>query len=78
MDQRSLNIDDDIIETVSLGDFFKHSDKLYKRKYDRPDHRHADLDLPYPGMCCMQWFSLFNETTVLQNNLSELTERNFL
>ena len=55
-----LHLGDDIVDPYH-ADFFKHSDKLYKRKYDRPDHRHADLDLPYPGMCCMQWFSLFNE-----------------
>ena len=48
-----LHLGDDIKDPYH-ADFFKHSDKLYKRKYDRPDHRHADLDLPYPGMCCMQ------------------------
>ena len=44
-----LHLGDDIKDPYH-ADFFKHSDKLYKRKYDRPDHRHADLDLPYPGM----------------------------
>jgi len=43
------------------ADFFKYAGTLLKRKYDRPDHIHSDLDLPYPGYCSMQWFSLFNE-----------------
>lgn len=41
-------------------DFFKHS-LLVKRKYDRPDARHSDLDIPYPGHSSMQWFSLYNK-----------------
>lgn len=55
-----LHLGDDIKDPYH-ADFFRHSSNLYKRKYDRPDHRHSDLDLPYPGLCCMQWYSLFNE-----------------
>lgn len=42
------------------ADFFKHS-LLVKRKYDRPDARHSDLSIPYPGHSSMQWFTLYNE-----------------
>lgn len=41
------------------ADFFKYS-LLIKRKYDRPDAIHSDLDIPYPGHSGMQWFSLYN------------------
>lgn len=33
---------------------------FFKKKYERPDHRHSDLDLPYPGFGSMQWYSLCN------------------
>ncbi len=41
------------------ADFFKHSVQ-FKRKYERPDQRHSDFDVPYPGFGCMQWYSLYN------------------
>lgn len=41
-------------------DFFKYS-TMFKKKYERQDNIHSDLDLPYPGYSCMQWFSLYNE-----------------
>lgn len=41
-------------------DFFRHSPE-FKKKYERPDYDHSDLDCPYPGASSMQWFSLYNE-----------------
>jgi len=37
--------------------------KMFKKKYERPDQRHSDLDLPYPGFTCMQWFTLYNDSS---------------
>ena len=48
------------IPVPARADFFKHSIQ-FKRKYERPDQRHSDFDVPYPGFGCMQWFSLYNE-----------------
>ena len=48
------------IPVPAKADFFKHSIQ-FKRKYERPDQRHSDFDVPYPGFGCMQWFSLYNE-----------------
>ncbi len=42
------------------ADFFRHTVQ-FKRKYERPDQRHSDFDVPYPGFGCMQWFSLYCE-----------------
>ncbi len=42
------------------ADMFKEN-VFFKKKYERPDHRHSDLDLPYPGFGSMQWFSYCNE-----------------
>lgn len=61
--------EDKLIVPMALGkqiinpyatDFFKFS-TLFKKKYERPDHIHSDLDMPYPGYSCMQWFALCNE-----------------
>ncbi|MBE7046043.1 MAG: hypothetical protein E7396_01370 [Ruminococcaceae bacterium] len=30
------------------------------RKYERPDHIHTDINIPYPGYCSMKWFSMYN------------------
>lgn len=43
------------------ADFFKYS-TLFKKKYERPDNRHSDMDVPYPGYSSMQWYSLYNDT----------------
>ena len=45
-------------------DFFKYS-TLFKKKYERQDNVHSDLDLPYPGYSCMQWFCLSNDRQCL-------------
>lgn len=69
---RALNGDckkDSLIITTPMGqrihdpvhtDFFRYS-PLVSRKYDRPDYRHSDLDIPYPGFSSMQWFCLCND-----------------
>ena len=51
----------DKVQNPYCADFFKHHAKLLTKKYERPDNRHSDLDMPYPGSSCMQWFSLYNE-----------------
>ena len=43
------------------ADFFKFS-TLFKKKYERPDNRHSDMDVPYPGYSSMQWYSLYNDS----------------
>ena len=52
------------IEKPYTADFFKYS-TLFKKKYERPDNIHSDLDLPYPGYSCMQWFALYNDNECL-------------
>lgn len=42
------------------ADFFRHSIQ-FKKKYERPDYIHSDLDVPYPGFSSMQWFSIYND-----------------
>ncbi len=48
------------IKDPAHADFFKHSTQ-FKRKYERPDQIHSDLDVQYPGFGCMQWYSLYND-----------------
>ena len=55
-----LSLGDKIVDPYH-ADLFKHCSNLHKRKFDRPDYRHMDLDLPYPGFCCMHWFALYND-----------------
>ena len=57
------------IHDPAHADFFRYS-KLVTRKYDRPEQRHSDLDIPYPAPSCMQWFCLTNdrETVYIGNH----------
>jgi len=61
--------DDTLIIPRSLGqkipnpteaDFYSYVN-VSGRKYERPDHIHTDINIPYPGYCSMKWFSLYNK-----------------